>query len=183
RVGWRHVALDPAARTVRFRRAGVELDPGGIGKGYAIDRMVEILRAAGIGTALLSAGSSSLYALGAPPGEPGWKINVRHPRDESRTAVELVLKDESMSTSGSYEKFFRAGGRLYSHIMDPRTGRPATGMLAVSVVAPRTLDSEAWTKPVFIHGRDWAARHAPKHFRVLLCPDRTRTEPPCAWLQ
>ena len=64
-----------------------------------------------------------------------------------------------MSTSGSYEKFFRAEGKIYSHIMDPRTGYPAQGMLSVSVVAPRTIDSEAWAKPFFINGRQWAAKH------------------------
>ena len=78
-----------------------------------------------------------------------------------------------MSTSGSYEKFFRAEGKIYSHIMDPRTGYPAQGMLSVSVIAPRTLDSEAWTKPYFINGREWAAKHKPKEFRVFLCEDRS----------
>jgi thiamine biosynthesis lipoprotein len=86
-----------------------------------------------------------------------------------------------MSTSGSYEKFFRAGGRIFSHIMDPRTGWPAAGMLAVSVIAPTTIDSEAWSKPYYINGRAWAAKHKPKDFRAFLCEDRT--DKACAWLQ
>jgi thiamine biosynthesis lipoprotein len=86
-----------------------------------------------------------------------------------------------MSTSGNYEKFFRAEGRVWSHIMDPRTGYPARGVLTVSVVAPRTLDSEAWTKPFFIQGREWTAKHKPEGFRVFLCEDRS--ELACAWLQ
>jgi thiamine biosynthesis lipoprotein len=86
-----------------------------------------------------------------------------------------------MSTSGSSEKFFMADGKVYSHIMDPRTGYPAMGTLAVSVVAPRTLDSEAWTKPYFVLGRQWAAQHKPKEFRVFICEDKA--EQPCAWLQ
>jgi thiamine biosynthesis lipoprotein len=65
--------------------------------------------------------------------------------------------------------------------MDPRTGRPAQGSLSVSVVAPRTIDSEAWAKPYFVNGRQWAARHQPKEFRVFFCEDRT--EQPCVWLQ
>jgi thiamine biosynthesis lipoprotein len=64
--------------------------------------------------------------------------------------------------------------------MDPRTGYPAQGVASVSVVAPRTLDSEAWTKPYFIHGRQWTARHKPKDFRVFMCEDRT--DQACAWL-
>jgi thiamine biosynthesis lipoprotein len=93
----------------------------------------------------------------------------------------VYLKDESMSTSGNYEKFFRANGRLYSHIMDPRTGYPAEGMLSVSVIAPRAIDSEAWTKPYYINGRRWAAAHKLPNSRAMLCEDRS--EPICAWLQ
>jgi thiamine biosynthesis lipoprotein len=98
----------------------------------------------------------------------------------SEVAAEVYLKNESISTSGSSEKFFVAEGRVYSHIMDPRTGYPAEGMLEVSVVAPRTQDSEAWTKPCFILGRRWAALHKPRDFRVLLCEDAK--DPRCRWL-
>jgi len=181
KVGYRHVHLDEGAHTVQFDRAGVELDPGGIGKGYAVDRMVDILRQNGVTTALVAGSGSSIYGMGAPPSEPrGWRINIKNPWSPSKTAVELYLKDESISTSGSYEKFFRAEGRIYAHIMDPRTGYPAQGSVSVSVVAPRTIDSEAWAKPYFVNGRQWAAQHKPKEFRVFFCEDRT--DQPCAWL-
>jgi FAD:protein FMN transferase len=185
KVGYRNVLLDATSRTVRFARRGVELDPGGIGKGYAVDRMVDVLRKDGIASALVSASGSSIYALGAPPGEAGWKVRIRDPKNEAKTVTEVTLKDESMSTSGSYEKFFMAEGKIYSHIMDPRTGFPATGMLSASVITPRALDSEAWTKPFFINGRSWAANHTPKGFRVFLCPDtgEVGTGQSCAWLQ
>ena len=181
RVGYRNVQLDPAAQTVHFARQGVDLDPGGIGKGYAVALVVVVLRTAGVGSALISAGSSSIYAIGAPPGERGWKVNIRDPKDESKVAAEVVLKDESMSTSGSYEKFFRAEGRTYSHIMDPRTGFPAAGTLSVSVIAPRTLDSEARTKPFFILGRNWTATNKSTGFRVFFCPEVAMGST-CAWL-
>jgi thiamine biosynthesis lipoprotein len=122
-----------------------------------------------------------MFAIGAPPNEKGWRVKVRDPRGGSKTVEEVILRDESMSTSGSYEKFFRARGKLYSHLMDPRTGYPATGMLAVSVIAPRAIDSEAWTKPLFVNGRQWAAAHKPKGLRAFLCEDRM--ERSCAWLQ
>jgi thiamine biosynthesis lipoprotein len=182
-VGYRHVILDRERRTIRFARTGVELDPGGIGKGYAVDRMVSVLKSAGVAAALVSAGGSSIYALGAPPGEPGWRVTIRNPVDERKTAADVVLRDESMSTSGNYEKFFRAGGRIYSHIMDPRTGRPAEGMFSASIVAPRTFDSEVWAKPVYIRGRGWAAGNIPAGFRAFLCEGTLRTGPRCAWLQ
>lgn len=182
RIGYRHVLLDAANRTVRFGRKGVEIDPGGIGKGYAVDRMVQVLKEYGITTALVSGGGSSIYALGAPPSDArGWKLDIKDPKSPGKTIESVYLKNESMSTSGSYEKFFRAEGRLFSHIMDPRTGFPARGMLSVSVIAPRTIDSEAWAKPFYINGRAWAARHKPKDFRAFLCEDRT--DKACAWLQ
>ncbi len=181
RVGYRHLLLNPDAMTVRFDAPGVELDPGGIGKGYAVDRMVDVLKKDGIRTALVGGSASSIYALGAPPSDTrGWKISIKDPKDRNKTIQDLYLKNESMSTSGNYEKFFYAEGRMWSHIMDPRTGYPAQGVLSVSVVAPRTIDSEAWAKPYYVNGRQWAAQHKPKEFRVFLCEDQKET--PCAWL-
>jgi thiamine biosynthesis lipoprotein len=182
KVGYRHILLDPAARTVRFDRPGVEMDPGGIGKGYAVDRMVDILKQNGVRIALVAGSGSSIYGMAAPPNQPqGWRTEIKDPWDASKTLAEVYLKDMSMSTSGSYEKFFRAEGRTYAHIMDPRTGYPAQESVSVSVVAPRTIDSEAWAKPYFVNGRQWAARHKPRGFRVFFCQDRM--EKPCAWLQ
>src|SRR5579864_1299789 len=181
-VGFRHIQLNRANLTVKFDRPGVEMDPGGIGKGYAVDRMVEVLRKNGIQIALVSASGSSIYAMGAPPNEPrGWQIKIKDPKDQRKTVETVYLKDMSLSTSGNYEKFFRAEGKIYSHIMDPRTGFPAPGMLSVSVLAPRTLDSEAWAKPFFINGRAWAAKHKELKLRAYFCEDRT--DQPCAWLQ
>ncbi|MGA2725783.1 MAG: FAD:protein FMN transferase [Bryobacteraceae bacterium] len=181
-VGYRHIHLDAAAGTVWFDRSGVELDPGGIGKGYAVDRMVDVLKQQGVQIALVAGSDSSIYGMGAPPMEPkGWRVDIKNPWHQRQTAAEVFLKDMSMSTSGSYEKFFRAEGRIYAHIMDPRTGYPAQGSVSVSVVSPRTIDSEAWAKPYFVNGRQWAEKHKPKEFRVFFCEDRM--EQPCAWLQ
>jgi len=182
KVGYRHILLDPASETVRFDRPGVEMDPGGIGKGYAVDRMIDVLRQKGVQIALVAGSGSSIYGMGAPPDEPkGWRTEIKDPGNASKSAAEVYLKDMSMSTSGSYEKFFRAEGRTFSHIMDPRTGYPAQGTVSVSVIAPRTIDSEAWAKPYFINGRQWAAAHKPDAFRVFLCEDAKDT--PCAWVQ
>jgi thiamine biosynthesis lipoprotein len=143
---------------------------------------VDVLRKKGVRIALVAGSGSSIYGMGVPPDEPkGWRVEIRDPYTPSKTAAEVFLKDNSMSTSGSYEKFFRAEGRTYAHIMDPRTGYPAQGSVSVSVIAPRTLDSEAWAKPYFVNGRQWAAKHKPKDFRVYFCEDRM--DQPCAWLQ
>jgi thiamine biosynthesis lipoprotein len=180
-IGYQDVELDAAHRTVHFTKSGMSLDPGGIGKGYAVDKMASVLRKNGVTSALISGGGSSIYGIGAPPDDPrGWYIRIRDPKNEKKTAAEIYLKDNSVSTSGNYEKFFFAEGKLYSHIMDPRTGYPAEGMLSVSVIAPRTLDSEIWAKPYYILGREWTIRHKPKDFRVLMCEDKAGTA--CAWL-
>jgi len=132
-VGYGHVILDAEARTVRFDRPGVELDLGGIAKGYAVDRAVAVLRQRGVVAALVSAGGSTLYALGAPPREDGWEVKVRDPVDPSRVAYTTRLRDRALSVSGRHEKSFEVDGVTYSHIMDPRTGRPAQGVLGVVV--------------------------------------------------
>ncbi len=180
-VGYQNILLDASSRRVRFAKKGVELDPGGIGKGYAVDRIAQILKDNGVEHALVSGGGSSIYAIGAPPDEKGWKVEIKNPKDPSKPVETVFLKDESMSTSGSYEKFFRAEGKLYSHIMDPRTGLPSQGMLSTSVIAPKTIDSEAWAKPYYILGPQWTALHKQKDFRVFLCEDKPGKR--CEWVQ
>jgi FAD:protein FMN transferase len=181
KVGYWNVHLNATDRTVRFERPGVQLDPGGIGKGYAVDRMVDVLRRRGFQNALVAGSASTIYGMGAPPAEPrGWRVGIKDPSNGPRTAVQVFLKDMSLSTSGSYEKFFRAGGRTYAHIMDPRTGYPPRESGSVSVMASRTIDSEAWAKPYFINGRRWAAMHKPDDFRVYFC--QGHTEQPCTLL-
>ena len=182
KIGYRHVHLDAAAQTVRFDTRGVELDPGGIGKGYAVDRMADILRQRGFDRALVAGSGSSIYGLGAPPDEPrGWPVSIRDPRNPGRTVAQVFLKNMSLSTSGSTEKFFVVDGRTYSHLMDPRTGYPAQGTLSVSLVTPRTIDSEAWAKPYFVNGRQWTEAHRRAEFRVFFCEDAK--DSPCAWIE
>ena len=181
RVGYRHVRLDPETQTVQYENAGMEINAGGIGKGYAVDRAVEILRSSGFETALVAGAGSSIYGLGAPPSESrGWRVDIPDPKNPRQPIERVFLKDMSISTSGNYEKSFWEGGRIYSHIMDPRTGYPAAGVALVSVVAPQALDSEAWTKPCFILGREWAVKHRPHGYRVFVCEDQPGGE--CGWL-
>lgn len=176
--GYRHLVVDRSRRTVRFLRKGMLLDPGGIGKGYAVDRAVQALEDFGIQHAMVSAGTSSLYALGAPPGtQKGWPIELRGARADG-TAPTVWLRNEALSTSGDYEKFFESGGRRYGHILDPRTGRPATGVSAVSVVAPRTIDTEAWSTALYVNGEDWLRSHPLPDTRVYFCT----ADGDCTWL-
>lgn len=182
RVGYRHIQLNARNRTVLFDRPGIEIDPGGVGKGYAVDRMVEILRERGFRSALVAASGSSIFGLGAPPEEPrGWPISIADPWDHQKNVAQVFLKDQSLSTSGSYEKSFRSGGHRYSHIMDPRSGVPAEGAVQVTVIAPRTIDSEVWAKPYFIQGLRWTAAHKPKSWSVLYCESSPGAA--CSWVE
>jgi thiamine biosynthesis lipoprotein len=128
--------------------------------------------------ALISSGSSSIYAIGAPPGKAGWPVRVTDPMDHARTVSTVLLKDQSLSTSGSYEKFFRLNGRTYCHIMDPRTGRPVEGMLQTTVIAPEATDSDALSTAVFVLGPRQSARLLDKiaETAAMLVTDKTGAE-------
>lgn len=162
-VGYQHVKLDVSARTIRFDTPGIEIDLGAIAKGYAVDRAVEVLRDNGINQALISSGTSSLYALGSPPGERGWTISVRNPLDTSKAACVLRLQNFSLSVSGDYEKFFRLGGKVYAHIMDPHTGMPVENMLSTAVVSPSATDSDALSTSFYVEGPGAARRYLANH--------------------
>ncbi len=176
--GYRHLELNRHERTVRFRRSSLLLDPGGIGKGYAVDRAVAALRARGIEAALVSSGGSSVFALGAPPDGGGWSLDLRGPRSDGRPVATVTLRDEALSASGSYESFFEKGGKRYGHIIDPRSGRPAAGVAAVSVIAPLAIDTEAWSTALLVNGEAWARAHPIPGGRVFLCAEGRD----CGWL-
>jgi thiamine biosynthesis lipoprotein len=156
-VGYRHVVLDREAGTVRFDRPGVELDLGGIGKGYAVDRVVELLRRRGVASALVNLGGSSVYGLGAPPGRKTWEVGIQDPTDPAKTALTVRLRDRALSVSGGYERFFERDGITYAHIMDPRTGRPVQGVLSVAVLTDTATAGDALDDIAFVQGVDRAA--------------------------
>jgi thiamine biosynthesis lipoprotein len=151
-VGAAHVRLDTAARTISFDEPGVELDLGGIAKGYAVDRAVRILRTHSIASALVSAGGSTIYGLGAPPHRDAWDVTLQDPIDGSKAALTIHLTDRALSVAGSSEKSFEADGVRYSHIMDPRTGRPVQGMLTVAVVTSSGTAGDALDDALFVLG-------------------------------
>jgi thiamine biosynthesis lipoprotein len=176
RVGMCHVGLNPESRTVRFRKAGVEINLGSIGKGYALDRAAELLVSEGVKSALMHGGHSSIYALGAPPGDAnGWRITVRHPWDPERRLAVLRLHDRGLATSAATFQSFETGGRRFGHIIDPRTGWPADGMASVTVVAPTAAEADALATAFFIQGPHWARRfcEANPDVSAVMLPNNT----------
>ena len=151
-VGGSHLILNALDRTIAFDHAGVELDLGGIAKGYAVDRVVRLLRQRRIPAALISAGGSTVYGLGAPPGRTGWDVDVQDPMDAQKTALTVRLHNRALSVAGTSQKSFEAGGVRYSHIMDPRTGRPVQGVLSIAVLAPSGTAGDALDTTLFVLG-------------------------------
>ncbi len=151
-VGAAHVLLDAASRTVAFDEPGVELDLGGIAKGYAVDRAAGVLRARGVAAALVSSGGSTIYAVEAPPGLAGWPVDIQDPLRGAAIARTLRLKNRALSVAGTSEKFFERAGVRYSHIMDPRSGWPVQGVLSVAVLAPTGTAGDALDDALFVLG-------------------------------
>jgi thiamine biosynthesis lipoprotein len=156
KVGMALVRLNPADLTVQFAREGVMLNLGAIGKGYAVERAAEVLREAGVTRALIHGGTSTVQALGPPPGEEFWKIAIETPApvpDAPPTLLATVpLKEEAMSVSGVWGNSFQAGGRTYGHIIDPRTGEPAIGTVLAAVVLPSATETDALSTALLIVG-------------------------------
>jgi thiamine biosynthesis lipoprotein len=151
-VGGNHVILNATDRTIRFDQPGVELDLGGIAKGYAVDRVVRLLKDRGVRGALVSAGGSTTYGLGTPPESDGWEVAIQDPVSPKNTALTVRLQDRALSVSGSYGKWFESGGVRYSHIMDPRSGMPVQGILSVAVLTATGTAGDALDDAFFVLG-------------------------------
>ncbi len=161
-VGAQRVHYDAMTPSLRFDDPGVRIDLGGIAKGYAVGVAAESLKAHGVMDALIDL-SGNMTALGSPPGSGGargWRIGIRDPRDRIPYVARLVLSGESISTSGQYEQFVSRDGRTYGHIMDPRTGRPSSGLISVTVVSPSAMECDGWDTPLFVMGPLEARRKA-----------------------
>jgi thiamine biosynthesis lipoprotein len=162
RVGAQHVHFDPDTRQLRFDDPGTRVDLGGIAKGYAVDAAAETLAAHGVRDALVDL-TGNMFAMGRPAGAPAWRIGIRDPRDRVPYFARLTLSGEGISTSGKYEQYVAADGRTFGHIMDPRTGRPAEGLIAVTLVSKSAFTCDAWDTPLFVLGLDEAKRKALAH--------------------
>lgn len=150
--GFSKVRLDRVAQTVTFEAAGMALDAGGAGKGYAADRAVRLLRNAGVRTASVDYGGN-LFLLGRCEGRP-WRIGVQTPwRPRGESLGTLDLCGCAVSTSGVYERCFQSGGRVYHHLLDPRSGRPAqNGLAAVTVTCQSALWADMLSTACFVAG-------------------------------
>jgi thiamine biosynthesis lipoprotein len=150
-INWRDVVVNDKARTVKLRRAGMRMGLGGIAKGYAVDRCAAVMRAAGFTNFMVQAGGD-LYVAGRK-GNTNWMVGVRDPRGGPRDIIaRMPIQDHAFSTAGDYERGFVLGGRRYHHIIDPKTGYPATASREVTIFAPNAFLADALDDSVFILG-------------------------------
>ena len=150
-IDYRALTVDDDTRTAFLRRAGMRVHLGGIGKGYAVDRAVEILRSRGVRDFMIQSGGD-LFVSGTRGDRP-WRVGIRDPRGPAdRTIATFDLTDGTFSTSGDYERFFIKDGRRYHHILDPDTGDPARGCQSVTIVAESAAIADGLSTGVFILG-------------------------------
>jgi thiamine biosynthesis lipoprotein len=166
-IGWHRV--ERSGSRVRLALAGMELDFGGFGKEYAVDRAAEVLRAAGIESALVNL-AGDLCVLGPTPGGEAWQVGIRHPRKAGELIARLPVHSGCVATSGDYERFFEVDGVRHCHILDPRTGRSVQGLRSVTVQAPSCLVAGSATTIAMLLGEDaglaWLATLGLPHFCV-----------------
>jgi thiamine biosynthesis lipoprotein len=179
-VGSQFLELDAAAQCVRFKKAGLELNLGAIGKGYALDRAAETMLDASVGDFLWHGGQSSILARGSQAtqgaDEPGWLVGVRHPMRPEKQIIEIRLCDRALGTSGAGTQYFRHRGKRYGHILDPRSGWPAEGVISATVLAPTAAEADALATAFYILGPEQAVawrRDRPEIGLIMFVPGKT----------
>lgn len=169
RVGSQHVLLDDQNQSVRFLRPGVSINLGGIGKGFALDECAKLFQASRLGDFMIHGGSSSILARGTRQSgsdEHGWRVGVRHPSRSDRRLLEILLVDAAIGTSGAGTQQFYFQGKRYGHIIDPRSGRPAEGVLSTTVVAPDGAVADALSTAFYVLGIEAAEQYCEQHPEV-----------------
>ncbi|MBV1880845.1 MAG: FAD:protein FMN transferase [Pseudomonadales bacterium] len=148
-IDYRLIKLNPQNKTIRFQRSGVKLDLGGIAKGYAVDKAIELLRQWGIQYAIVTAGGDSRI-LGDRKGRP-WIVGIKNPRADN-VLISLPLENAAVSTSGDYERFFEKEGVRYHHIINPKTGHSADSLRSVTIIGDDAMMTDALSTSVFVMG-------------------------------
>lgn len=151
KIGYKKVILDPKEKTIFLKEEGMKLGLGGIGQGYIADKVKELLFSKGCTSGIINV-SGDINAWGKQPDGKPWSVGIVNPMNKNKVFATFPLEDSSVETSGSYEKYVTFNGKRYSHIIDPRTGYPATGIVSVSVFAKQTEVADALATGIFVLG-------------------------------
>jgi thiamine biosynthesis lipoprotein len=153
KIGYRDIILDKKEHTIFLKKEGMKLGLGGIGQGYIADKIHLLLLSKGCKSGLVNV-SGDIFAWGKQPDGKPWTVGIVNPMNKNKIFATFPLENSAVETSGSYEKFVVFDGIRYSHIIDPRTGYPATGVVSVSVFAKQTEIADALATGIFVLGVD-----------------------------
>lgn len=153
KIGYQNILLNTKEKTIFLKKEGMKLGLGGIGQGYIADKIKELLLLKGCTAGVVNV-SGDINAWGKQPDGNLWTVGIVNPMNKNKIFATFPLEDSAVETSGSYEKFVTFNGTRYSHIIDPRTGYPATGIVSISVFAPQTEIADALATGIFVLGVD-----------------------------
>lgn len=168
-IGWHHVRFENDG-TVRRLHPSTRVDLGGIGAGFAVDRMGEILRRCGVESALIDH-SGDLLAIGAPPENDGWVVAIPDPTASDRSLIKLTLCDRAISTSSNVQSVRAVGGRVVGHIVEPLTGKNPRQHISVSVLAPSSTEADALSTALFVETEPGGAWRNGQRDAILVRPE------------
>lgn len=150
-VGYQNIIIDTIASTIFLQKKGMKIGFGSIGKGYAADQARKLLQSFGVKSGIVNA-SGDISTWGTQPNGKPWAIGIQKPFKENEMAAILYFKENSVATSGSYEKFVEFNGKRYSHIMNPKTGYPSTGLTSVTIIAADALTANGFSTAIMVLG-------------------------------
>ncbi len=153
KVGYQNIILDPENFTVFLKLEGMKIGFGGIGKGYAADKAKKLLIEKGVSAGIINA-SGDMNTWGKQPDGEFWKVALTNPMDKNKAFALLPLNENAVVTSGNYEKYVTFNNIRYTHIIDPRTGYPSTGIISATVFAPKAEIADALATSIFVMGKD-----------------------------
>jgi thiamine biosynthesis lipoprotein len=153
KVGYQNIILNPKDTTIFLKNKGMKLGLGGIGQGYIADKIKVLLQVKGCKSGLVNV-SGDINTWGKQSDNKSWTIGIVNPMNKNKVFATFPLDDSAVETSGSYEKYVTFNGKRYSHIIDPRTGYPASGIVSVSVFAKQTEIADALATGIFVLGVD-----------------------------
>lgn len=153
KVGYQNILLNKENSTVFLKLEGMKIGFGAIGKGYAADKAKDLLISKGVPSGIINA-SGDMNTWGKQPNGKEWKVAITNPMDKNKVFALLPITNGAVVTSGNYEKFVNFNGTRYSHIIDPRTGYPSTGIISVTVFAPKAELADALATSVFVMGKE-----------------------------
>ncbi len=151
KVGFENIVLNKEESTVFLKEKGMKIGFGGIGKGYAADRAKALMQSKGVEAGIINA-SGDMNCWGKQPNGKAWEVAITNPMDKNKAFGLLAINDEAVVTSGDYEKFVEFNGKRYAHIINPKTGYPASGIISVTVFAPKAELADALATSIFVMG-------------------------------